>query len=232
MIKPALYGEDAQAKAATQEVLRTVLAETLVLLHPVMPFVTQEIWSVLPGTAVDDIATAPFPPRRSECRRPEAVEAMELFQGVVSSARGIRTELHIEPQVKLDLLVRTVSDHDKAVIEANMELIRFLARIENVEARHDLTAPKASGSAVVRGNEIYVPLGGKVDFEAELARLDKKFTKLEKDLGGVEKKLANKGFLSNAPAEVVEKEKAKLNTMQEERDQLAALRERIQSVMQ
>ncbi|SKA97850.1 valyl-tRNA synthetase [Paucidesulfovibrio gracilis DSM 16080] len=232
MIKPALYGEDEQAKAATQEVLRTVLAETLTLLHPVMPFVTQEIWSVLPGTPVEDIATAPSPVRREECRRPEVVEAMELFQGIVSAARNIRTELHIEPQVKLDMLVRTVSDQDKTVIEVNTELIRFLARIDNVEARPDLTAPKASGSAVVRGNEIYMPLEGKVDFEAELARLDKKFTKLEKDLGGVEKKLGNQGFVNNAPAEVVEKEKAKRDTMREERDKLAALRERIQSVMQ
>jgi valyl-tRNA synthetase len=231
MIKPALYGEDETAKAATQKVLAAVLAETMILLHPVMPFVTQEIWSVLPGTPGEDIATTPFPAARPQCRDAGSVAAMELFQGLVSAARNIRTELHIEPQVKLDMLVRTASDEDRAIIEENAELIRFLARIEGIQAGPDEKGPRASGSAVVRGNELFVPLEGKVDFEAELARLDKKLTKLEKDLGGVEKKLANQGFVSNAPAEVVEKEKEKLAAMQEERDKLAALRGRIQSVM-
>ncbi|WP_022661191.1 valine--tRNA ligase [Paucidesulfovibrio longus] len=231
MIKPALYGEDETAKAATQKVLAAVLAETMILLHPVMPFVTQEIWSVLPGTPGEDIATTPFPAARPQCRDAGSVAAMELFQGLVSAARNIRTELHIEPQVKLDMLVRTASDEDRAIIEENAGLIRFLARIEGIQAGPDEKGPRASGSAVVRGNELFVPLEGKVDFEAELARLDKKLAKLEKDLTGVEKKLANQGFVSNAPAEVVEKEKEKLAAMQEERDKLAALRGRIQSVM-
>ena len=231
MVKPALYGEDEQAKAATQKVLATVLGETMVLLHPVMPFVTQEIWSVLPSTPAEDIATVAYPQARPQCRDQKAVADMELFQGIVSAARNIRTELHIEPQVKLDLLVRTVSEEDRAVIEENVELIRFLARIENVLVGPDQKGPKASGSAVVRGNEIFLPLEGKVDFESELARLDKKLAKLEKDLSGVEKKLANKGFVSNAPEEVVEKEKEKLAVMQEERDKLTALRARIQSVL-
>ncbi|MGE4293006.1 MAG: valine--tRNA ligase [Desulfovibrio sp.] len=231
MIKPALYGEDEAAKAATQKVLATVLTETMVLLHPVMPFVTQEIWSVLPGTPGEDIAVQPFPAVRPQCRDEKSVAAMELFQGLVSAARNIRTELHIEPQVKLDMLVRTASDEDRAVIEDNAELVRFLARIENLQAGAEVKGPRASGSAVVRGNELFIPLEGKVDFEAELARLDKKLTKLEKDLSGVEKKLGNQGFVSNAPAEVVEKEKEKLAVMREERDKLAALRARIQSVM-
>lgn len=235
MIKPALYGEDEAAKAQTQGVLWTVLSETMVLLHPVTPFITQEIWNSLPRPAGDnrseDIATLPFPALRPECRNESAVREMELFMGVVSGTRNIRTELLIEPAKKLDLLIKTVSDEDKAVLEANMGLIRALARIENVTIGPDVVAPKASGAAVVQGNELSVPLEGVVDFESELARLDKNLTKLEKTMTGVSKKLANPGFVNNAPEAVVEGEKKKLAEMEEEKTKLTQLKERLESVM-
>ncbi|WP_147822308.1 valine--tRNA ligase [Salidesulfovibrio onnuriiensis] len=234
MVKPALYGEDETAKAATQKVLWTVLSEILILLHPTTPFITQEIWSALPrpegDDRSDDIATLAYPEMRPELRSPEAMAEMELFMGVVSGTRNIRTELLIEPARKLDLLVRTVSEADKGVLEANLELIRSLARLENVTIGADVKGPKASGSTVVQGNEIYVPLEGVVDFDAELARLDKNIAKIEKTMGGVAKKLANPGFVNNAPADVVEKEKAKLAEMEEELTKLTQLKERLASV--
>ncbi|MUM77708.1 valine--tRNA ligase [Pseudodesulfovibrio sp. F-1] len=235
MIKPALYGEDEAVKAATQRVLWTVLSETMVLLHPVAPFISQEIWSVLPRPAgddrPDDIAILPFPAPRPHCLNPEAVARMELFMGVVSGIRNIRTELLIEPARKLDLLVRTACDADKLVLESTLDLIRFLARIENVTLGPDVKGPKASGAAVVQGNELFVPLEGVVDFEAELARLDKNLAKLDKTMKGVSGKLANPGFVNNAPPEVVEGEKRKLAEMEEERTKLTQLKARLESVM-
>ncbi|WP_319470899.1 valine--tRNA ligase [uncultured Pseudodesulfovibrio sp.] len=235
MIKPALYGEDEAAKAATQKVLWTVLSEIMVLLHPVTPFITQEIWSVLPRPAGDDrpedLATLPFPEAREDCANPESVKEMELFMGVVSGIRNIRTELLIEPAKKLNVLIKTASDADKAVLEANMNLIQSLARVESVTIGPDVEAPKASGAAVVQGNEISVPLEGVVDFESELARLDKNLTKLEKTMVGVSKKLANPGFVNNAPEAVVAKEKEKLAEMEEEKTKLTQLKERLESVM-
>jgi len=235
MIKPALYGEDDMAKAQTQAVLWTVLSEIMVLLHPVTPFITQEIWSVLPRPAGDDraedIATLPFPDMRPECANQAAVKEMELFMGVVSGTRNIRTELLIEPAKKLDLLIKTVSDEDKAVLEANTNLIQSLARIENVTIGPDVEAPRASGAAVVQGNEISVPLEGVVDFESELARLDKNLAKLEKTMKGVSGKLANPGFVNNAPEAVVAKEKEKLAEMEEEKTKLSELKARLKSVM-
>ena len=146
----------------SQKVLWTVLSETMLLLHPVTPFITQEIWSVLPRPAGDDrstdLATLPFPDMRKECLNPEAVREMELFMGVVSGTRNIRTELLIAPARKLDLLIKTVNDTDKAVLEANVNLIKSLARFETVTIGPDIEAPKASGAAVVQGNEISVPL--------------------------------------------------------------------------
>jgi len=235
MVKPALYGEDEIAKAQTQAVLWTVLSEIMVLLHPVTPFITQEIWSVLPRPAGDDrsedIATLPFPDMRDECLAPEAVKEMELFMGVVSGTRNIRTELLIAPAQKLELLIKTVSDGDKAVLEANVHLIKSLARFETVTIGPDVEAPKASGAAVVQGNELSVPLEGVVDFDSELARLDKNLAKIDKSMIGVTKKLGNPGFVNNAPPAVLEKEKGKLAEMEEEKSKLTQLKERLESVM-
>ncbi|GAB7022266.1 valine--tRNA ligase [Salidesulfovibrio brasiliensis] len=235
MVKPALYGEDEAAKAQTQKVLWTVLSEVLVLLHPVTPFITQEIWSVLPRPEGDDrsedIATLPFPDMRPGLCDKEAEARMELFMGVVSGVRNIRTELVIEPAKKLDLLVKTASETDRELLEGNLNLIQSLARLENVTLGPDVEGPKASGSTVVQGNEIYVPLEGVVDFESELARLDKNIAKIEKTKGGVAKKLSNPGFLNNAPAEVVEKEKEKLAEMDEDLAKLNELKERLSSIM-
>ncbi|MEF2232352.1 MAG: valine--tRNA ligase [Pseudodesulfovibrio sp.] len=235
MIKPALYGEDEAAKAETRAALWTVLSETLILLHPVTPFITQEIWSVLPRPKGDDrsedIATLPFPARRDACLDPAAVGEMELFMGVVSGIRNIRTELLIEPARKLDLLIRTVSAADEGVLNTNVGLIQALARVENVTIGPEAKGPRASGAAVVRGNELSVPLAGVVDFESEIARLDKNLAKLEKTMKGVAGKLGNPGFLGNAPAEVVEAEKKKLAEMEEEQAKLAQLKARLESVM-
>ncbi len=231
MIKPELYGEDEARKAATQGVLRIVMGETMTLLHPVMPFITQEIWAALPSISVDDIATLAYPEERKSCLDKQAVSDMELFMGVISSVRNIRTELLIDPGVKLNLLVKSVSDADKNVLETSAGLIRSLGRINEITIGPDVTGPKASGTAVVRGNEIFVPLEGQVDFEAELTRLDKKLLKLSNDLGGVEKKLGNPGFVNNAPPEVVEKEKIKLEKMKDDHDKLKQLKARLESVM-
>lgn len=231
MIKPDLYSEDEKRKEATLAVLWTVLSETMVLLHPIMPFVTQEIWSVLPGVEAEDISTVAYPEKRESCVDPESVVKMELFQGIVASVRNIRTELQVAPSRKLDLLIHTVDDHSLSILNENVELIKFLARIENLECGPEVKGPKASGTAVVQGNEVYVPLDGVVDFDAEIARLDKEFAKLEKDLNVIGKKLANQGFLKNAPADVVEKEKAKLDEIKDKEAKLTELRERLVSVM-
>ena len=162
MIKPDLYSEDESRKAPTLKVLWTVLSETMILLHPVMPFVTQEIWSVLPGIENEDIATVLYPETRADCISADAVSQMELFQGIVSGVRNIRTELLIAPSKKLEMIMRTSSDEALSLINDNSELVKFLARLETVEAGPDVRGPEASGTAVVQGNEIFIPLAGAV----------------------------------------------------------------------
>jgi valyl-tRNA synthetase len=229
MIKPRMQSGDEAKKAVTQRCLFTVLSETMLLLHPIMPFVTQEIWTHLPGLAGTDIAVQPFPEAVEALKDPEAARRMELFQGVVAAVRNIRSELLIDPAKRLSLLVRTVSGDDQAVIDENAGLIVFLARLEKVEAGPDVKGPRASGTAVVAGNELFVPLEGIVDFDAELARLDKELGKLDKELGAVTRKLANEGFTAKAPAEVVEKEREKARDWAEKMEKLKALRARFES---
>ncbi len=232
MAKNDLYGADEAAKAGTQKVLWTVLSETLVLLHPVMPFVTQEIWAALPGIpeARTDISREPFPAARAGLSGDGVLRDMELFQGVVSAVRNIRAELGVDPAKKLALLVRTAQDADAALLESVRPLVLSLARLESFEAGPAVKGPRASGTAVVRGCEVFVPLEGVVDFEAELARVGKQLAKLGEQVALIEKKLGNQGFVSKAPAEVVDKERAKLAAMAEEKDKLAALEQRLRSV--
>ncbi|MDY7001720.1 MAG: valine--tRNA ligase, partial [Thermodesulfobacteriota bacterium] len=232
MIKGDLNGPDKDKKHTAQVCLWTALTEILTLLHPMMPFVTQEIWNFLPGVMDKDLALAKYPDSRPECLHPGVDEQMALLRDVVVSVRNIRSELDIGPSKKLDLLIRTAKDEDKAFLNGNEDFIRTLARLDKVSAGPEVRAPKASATAVVRGNELYVPLSGVVDFDAELARLDKELGKLDKELGIVNKKLANENFTSRAPAEVVEKERQKAMTFSEKKDKLSALQERLRTAIQ
>ncbi len=231
MIKPDLYSDDESRKAPTLKVLWTVLSETMVLLHPVMPFVTQEIWSVLPGIENEDIATVLYPETRDHCRSDEIVKQMDLFQGIVSGVRNIRTELLIAPSKKLEMIIRTSSDEALTLMNESGELVKFLARLDKIEAGPDARGPEASGAAVVQGNEIFIPLAGAVDFESELARLDKEFAKLDKDLIVIEKKLSNVSFVNNAPEAVVAQERERLAEIDDKRAKLTELKDRLVSVM-
>ena len=231
MAKGDLYGEDEGLKDATRKVLLTVLSETMVLLHPVMPFVTQEIWSVLPGIADHELALQPYPARRPECRNPQAARDMAFFQGVVGSVRTIRTELTIDPARKLPLIIGTEGDNALRVLSENVYLIQSLARIESADIGPGKTGPRASGTAVVEGSRIFVPLKGIVDFGAEVARLDKELGKLDKQLTALNAKLSAPGFAGNAPADIVAAEREKLAGLEDAKAKLSELQERLKSAL-
>ncbi len=231
MAKPDLSSDDAGRKAMAQKVLWTALSEILVLLHPVAPFVTQEIWSNLPATPKDDISAAPYPASRPQCADADAEAAMSLLQESIVAVRNIRGELNIAPSKDLTAMVRPASESHATTLKANEELIRRLARVVSLEVGSEVKPPKASASQVVQGSELFVPLAGAVDFEAELARLDKELAKAAKDVEVVSRKLANKDFVAKAPQDVVEKEKEKLATARERQDKLGKLQERLRGVM-
>lgn len=237
MAKGDLYAEDGKAKESTRRVLLTVLSETMVLLHPVMPFVTQEIWSVLPGLSSEkddkELALQLYPTRRPHCRDAAAARDMAFFQDVVGSVRTIRTELCIDPAKKLPLIVDTEGAFDGAlaVLTQNAHLIAQLARIESADIGPGKSGPRASGTAVVEGARIFVPLKGVVDFGAEVARLDKELGKLDKQLTALNGKLSAPGFANHAPADIVAAEREKLAGLEDAKAKLAELQERLKSAL-
>ncbi|THB66907.1 MAG: valine--tRNA ligase, partial [Desulfovibrio sp.] len=172
-----------------------------------------------------------FPEPIAARNNAEAATAMSLVQEVIVSVRNIRGELNIKPSLKLQVQIRTESDQALEILSTNREAIRTLANLNGMSAGPDVTQPKASASAVAQGNEIYVELAGAVDFDAELARMDKELAKLDKDLTIVSKKLANEGFTSKAPAEVVEKERTRQGELQDKQDKLTDLRDRLAKAM-
>jgi valyl-tRNA synthetase len=230
MAKADFNGPDPEARALAQKCLWTVLSELLVLLHPIMPFVTQEIWTHLPGHAEKDISKVRYPESRPGHLKPEAVVMMGLLQEVVVSVRNIRSELSINPGVKLECLVRTADAADLAMLRENEHLITLLARLGNFMAGPDVTAPKASASAAAGGNAVFVPLAGAVDFDAELARLSKELVKTSKEAEIVGRKLANEDFTARAPAEVVAKEREKAEVLHGKVAKLEELKARIESL--
>jgi len=230
MIKPDLNGSDPDAKALAQKCLWTVLSELLTLLSPFMPFVTQEIWSHLPGHAEKDLSKVLYPPSRPNLANSAVQAQMQLLQEVVTCVRNIRSELFISPGQKLDCLVRTANDADLALFTQNAPLISLLARLETFTAGPDITAPKASASAAAGMNAVFVPLAGAVDFDAELARLGKELAKAAKDAEIVDRKLANEDFTAKAPADVVAKEREKGAALRDKVTKLQELKARIESL--
>ena len=225
LIKPDMQAGGEKRRTA-QYTLWLTLRETLILLHPIMPFITAEIWQTLPGHQGGDIARETFPPSHAEWVDPAAAAEMELVKEVISAVRTIRAELNIAPSQRLRLLIRPQSQADAATLRANEVMIVTLARLENMEISPELNVPKASASAVCQGNEVIVPLHGAVDFAVELARMDKEFLKLEKEFRMLSGKLRNENFLAKAPKEIVEHDQARVRELSEAMTKLDSLRQR------
>ena len=231
LVKPDMREEDAHKRAA-QYVLWTVLRETLILLHPVMPFVSAEIWQALPGGANGDVAQELFPPLRPGCRKPEEAGRMEFIQETVVAVRTMRAELGISPAKKLACILRPADDAQRALLEQNRRMIETLARLETLDIGQNADIPKASASSVVQGCEVIMLLAGAMDFASELVRLDKELARLGKDLVAVQMKLANASFVERAPAEVVERERGRSQELADAKTKLAVLRQRFADALE
>ncbi len=212
---------------ATRAVLVHVLENTLRLLHPFMPFVTEEIWQSIPHEG-ESIVTAPFPSFDDSARDAEAEANAGLMMDVVSAVRSIRGEMNISPSTELKALVKA-PEAESGIIEGNRTLIERLGRCV-LTVGPDVTKPKASATEVRPPLEVYVPLAGHVDIQAEVSRLTKDLAKIEKEYSRIGKKLANDDFLSRAPAHVVEKERAKYAEVEERSRKIRESIERIQAM--
>ncbi|MCK5231681.1 MAG: valine--tRNA ligase, partial [Desulfobulbaceae bacterium] len=210
-IKPALYGDDQEAKDGARRVLFTVLEITLKLLHPITPFVTEEIWHVLPGSR-ESIMTEPFPEVTPEWENREAEATMTLLMGVIGGIRNIRSEMMIHPSASIEASVICSDEGKASTIERFSKDVKAMTRVTSLSVMAKGECPKGAASYIYDDIEIYVPVKGLVDFEKEIAKLTKEKGKVEAQLKKTRGKLLNEKFLANAPKDVVEKEKEKERT--------------------
>ncbi|CUB06299.1 valine--tRNA ligase [Marinomonas fungiae] len=212
--KPVLWDENATPAqlAGTRRTLVRVLEGFLRLAHPMMPFITEEIWQRVAPLAAQEgetIMTRPYP-AADEAKKDAVAEAdVEWLKGVIEGIRNIRGEMNIAPSKPLEIFFRNGSEQDKARMEANLAFLEKLAKIESITWLETGAEAPMSATALVGEMEVLVPMAGLIDKEAELARLQKEIDKASKDLQRIEGKLGNESFVAKAPAEVVEKEKSK-----------------------
>jgi valyl-tRNA synthetase len=233
-IKPALYEKEGlQKKETTLGVLWRVMHDTLILLHPFMPFVTEEIWHKLPGTQ-GSIMKAVFPADRKDSadirRENKAESEMDLLIELISAVRNIRGEMNISPSLNLTATVQTKETNIKTTLEQHQDIIINLAKLNAFSVNESAERPKSSATAVVGGATISIPLEGIIDFSKEAQRLEKEMNKLTKELAVVSKKLGNDDFLNKAPNDVVEQVKAKHSGLQEKQEKLESNLNRIKEM--
>lgn len=207
--KPRLYNKEAAAERATaQHVLATVLVSAMKLLHPYMPFITEEIYQCLPHEA-ESIMISKWPVADESLVDPEAERGMNAIMDSIKAIRNMRAEVNANPGKKIPAIM-LVSEDLREVVAHNDSYIKLLGGIDNLELRPlNGEKPENAMAAVVTGIEVYLPLAGLIDVEKETQRLSKELAAMEKDLQRAVGKLNNAGFLAKAPEDVIAKERAK-----------------------
>ena len=214
IVKPRLYGDDVEAKKAALYTLTYVLETILKLLHPYMPFITEEIYTYLP-TVEGSIVIAQWPHYKEEDNMASEEEMMELAMDGIRNIRNARAEMDVPPSKKAKVIIVPAEDK-KSAVEATKEYFITLASASMVEiAETEENIPEDAVSVVINGAKIFIPLDELVDFEKEKERLTKEKAKLEGEIKRVNGKLSNQGFLAKAPESLVNEEKAKKEKFEE-----------------
>lgn len=226
LIKPRLYGEG-ETKETAQGVLLYVLRNILKLLHPFMPYITEEIWSVLPGEE-GLLISAEWPVKDESLIFEEAEESMEFIMDCIKNVRNIRSDMNVVPSKKAKIIFVTKSGKLKERLEGAEVFFEKLASASEIDVRESKEGiGEDAVSAVVAGCEIYLPLEELVDIEKEIERLEKEKEKLEGEIKRVNGKLSNEGFVKKAPEKVVEEERQKKVKYE---DMMAKVLERLESL--
>ena len=208
MAKLPLYGEDEEAKQMTRSVLAYVFDNTMRLLHPMMPFITEEIWQNLPHEG-ESITVAPWPTVDPTLTNEERSKDMELLTAIIHAVRNIRAEVDTPMSKEVPMLIQAKDEATVAVLEENRAYIERFCNPSSLVIDTDVELPGQVMSAVVTGAEIFLPLEGLINVEEEIQRLEKELKKWESEVKLVRGKLSNEGFVNNAPEKVVEAERQK-----------------------
>ncbi|MDG6349117.1 valine--tRNA ligase, partial [Luteimonas sp. 8-5] len=228
---PALNGDDTAAADSTRRTLLFVLERLLALLHPLVPFVTEELWQqVAPRVGIegDTVMLRPYPQASDFGATDErAVADVEWLKAMVSALRRVRSELNVPPAKQVPLLLAGGNEADRERARRFESQIRFLNKVERIEFLDDAAQAPAAATAVVGELKLLVPLEGLVDLGAERARLDKELKRVEGEIAKCRNKLASETFVANAPAAVVDQERHRLADWTAQHEALAAQRAKL-----
>ncbi len=242
--KPELApAADPRVRRHTQRILVEILGTILKLLHPFMPFITEEVWQKLPGTQ-GSIMVAPFPTPNEGLLNPRAEAEIELVMAAITSIRNMRAEMNVPPASQVKVLLYSRDPEPLATLQRYRHSLGLLARVGEAEFGPEQPPPPASATAVIalpelmaaelasgaRSLEIVMPLGGLIDFQEEERRLNREMDKLSRELAQAQKKLANEDFLAKAPPEVVDKERERLQTCTEKLTKLRNHQKRLREL--
>lgn len=210
--------QDESLKLNTQRILRYVLDMSLRLLHPIMPHITEKIYSLMPNKKFDAIMLADYPIYQDKLDYPKESKEMELVFETIKSLRNVRQSFNISPSIKVNIEIRP-EQTEKEIFESVQSYIKRLARVEQISfADENSRLPKKSATTVVSASKIIIPLEDLIDINAEISRQQKKLDKLLNEKNSLVGRLNNKKFVENAPKEVIEETQAKTDelTMQQE----------------
>lgn len=208
MAKLPLYSDDEAAKKTTRSILAYVLDNTMRLLHPFMPFITEEIWQNLPHQG-ESITVAKWPEVNPALSDSEAASEMKLLVEMIRSVRNIRAEVNTPLSKKIKMIVKVKDDSVLQTLEKNRSYLERFCNPEELQVGKDVPTPDKAMTAVVTGAEIILPLEGLINIDEEIARLEKELDKWNKEVERVQKKLSNEGFVKKAPEKVIDEERAK-----------------------
>ncbi len=220
MVKPRLYGEDGRRKQIAQTVLYRTLVDVLKMLHPFIPYITEEIWQLLPDREAESVMIAPFPHLERGWIEPEVEGKMESLQQLISAIRTIRSEMNIPPQRKARVLIRAEDQGIKELVEANGVFFHELAGVQEFEVGRDVERLEHAPRVILEGAEVFLPLEGLVDMAQERARLERELEEVRRALESSLRKLKDEQFLQRAPQEIVDKEKVKAKELRERTERL------------
>ena len=202
--KTRVYGQEGSDKVVAQWVLRHVLDKGLKMLHPFMPFITEEIWQKL-QTGEETIMLSDFPKEEKEFINIDTEKEFDYLKEIISAIRNIRGEANVSPAKKIEVIFKTVDENAKNILQNNAKILDKLANVEKY--KFDAQIPKLVGFRLVDTTEIYVPLADLIDLDKEIEKLEKSIEKVQKDLDRTLNKLSNENFVKRAKPEAVEKEK-------------------------
>jgi len=223
--KPLLEGDDESLRAETRATAGWVFDQILLLLHPFMPFVTEELWESMAETRETALIRASWPDYGDSLRDPAAAEEMDWVVRLITGIRSVRSEMNVPPGARIPMVLVGASAKTAGWLAAHREVIHRLARIS--ESETSTSVPSGSVQLVHDDATVALPLAGVIDVEQELQRLKRELAKVEKDMSGSQKKLANTQYLSKAPAAVVEAEREKLAEFEATRTRICDAIERL-----